>query len=91
MNRGREGQVGNMSRDIVEAEAAEVQDEEKFPFPLTAVDRYNLSLKDDDFEPHTWNELKQIIGTVISVTGSMEARLIVLSRQQARDTSKMAI
>jgi hypothetical protein len=32
------------------------------PFPLTAVDRSVLAMTDEDFHPHTWNELKQIIG-----------------------------
>lgn len=36
--------------------------EEEFPFPLTDVDRHNLSITDDQFKPHTWEELKQIIG-----------------------------
>ncbi|KAJ9627398.1 hypothetical protein H2204_009809 [Knufia peltigerae] len=31
------------------------------PFPLTALDREILSMSDDDFHPHTWEELKQII------------------------------
>lgn len=36
--------------------------EEELPFPLTAVDRHNLSITDEQFQPHTWEELKQIIG-----------------------------
>ncbi|KAI1433124.1 hypothetical protein GGR50DRAFT_538842 [Xylaria sp. CBS 124048] len=32
------------------------------PFPLTEVDRYVLSLTDDQYRPHDWKELKQIIG-----------------------------
>lgn len=36
--------------------------EEEFPFPLTSVDRYNLSITDAEYQPHTWAELKQIIG-----------------------------
>ena len=35
---------------------------EELPFPLTDVDRHNLSLTDAEFVPHTWDELKQIIG-----------------------------
>lgn len=34
------------------------------PFPLTALDRELLSMSNDDFHPHTWEELKQIIGMV---------------------------
>ncbi|KAK5079262.1 hypothetical protein LTR64_002316 [Lithohypha guttulata] len=34
---------------------------EVLPFPLTVVDRHNLSITDEQFEPHTWEELKQIV------------------------------
>ena len=40
----------------------EAATEEEYPFPLTDVDRHNLSLSDEQFKPHTWEELKQIIG-----------------------------
>ena len=36
--------------------------DEDFPFPLTAVDRHNLSITDAEYQPHTWEELKRIIG-----------------------------
>lgn len=36
--------------------------EEEFPFPLTDIDRHQLSINDDEFQPHTWEELKQTIG-----------------------------
>ena len=32
------------------------------PFPLTDTDRFNLAQTDDQFHPHDWEELKQIIG-----------------------------
>jgi hypothetical protein len=32
------------------------------PFALTAVDRAVLAMTDAEFHPHTWDELKQIIG-----------------------------
>lgn len=35
--------------------------EEEHPFPLTERDRYNLSITDAEYEPHTWEELKEII------------------------------
>ncbi|OQV00198.1 hypothetical protein CLAIMM_05730 [Cladophialophora immunda] len=31
------------------------------PFPLTAVDQSVLAMTDDQFHPHTWEELKQVI------------------------------
>lgn len=34
------------------------------PFPLTDKERYNLSLKDTEFHPHTWEELRVIIGVL---------------------------
>lgn len=42
--------------------AQEDEVEEESPFPLTYVDRYNLSITDAEFQPHTWEELKDIIG-----------------------------
>lgn len=36
--------------------------EESSPFRLTDTDRYNLSLTDAEFHPHTWEELKVTIG-----------------------------
>ena len=33
-------------------------------FDLTDKDRENLASKDEDFQPHTWTNLKHIIGTV---------------------------
>lgn len=36
------------------------------PFPLTTVDREQFALSDDEFKPHTWDELKQIIGAARS-------------------------
>lgn len=35
--------------------------QEETPFPLTDIDRYNLSITDDQFESHTWENLKEII------------------------------
>ena len=37
-------------------------DDPPSPFPLTAVDRSVLAMTDEEFHPHTWEELKQIIG-----------------------------
>jgi hypothetical protein len=37
------------------------------PFPLTAIDREQLALSDAEFEAHTWDELKQIIGLTNSL------------------------
>ena len=37
------------------------------PFPLTATDRKILALDDTEFQPHAWDELKQIIGLVTSI------------------------
>ena len=32
------------------------------PFPLTAIDRELLAMKDEDFHRITWDDVKQIIG-----------------------------
>ena len=34
---------------------------EEHPFPLTDTDRYVLSLTDDEYVQHGWEELKSII------------------------------
>ncbi|KAL8996758.1 MAG: hypothetical protein Q9188_006492 [Gyalolechia gomerana] len=45
--------------------ASEVQDEFEIPaFELTEKDRQNLARKDEDFQPHTWENLKQIIAKI---------------------------
>ena len=36
--------------------------DEEEPFPLTEVDRNVLSQTDEEFKPHSWEELNQIIG-----------------------------
>ena len=38
--------------------------EDELPFPLTDIDRAHLKLSDDEFEPHTWDQLKTIIGAL---------------------------
>lgn len=40
--------------------------EKSSPFALTDKDRYNLSLTDAEFKPHTWEDLKTIIGVLDS-------------------------
>lgn len=39
-------------------------DDDPPAFDLTDKDRDNLARKDEDFEPHTWTDLKHIIGLV---------------------------
>ena len=36
------------------------------PFPLTAIDRELLSMRDEDFHHITWKDLKSIIGMPIN-------------------------
>ena len=36
--------------------------EDELPFPLTDVDRAQLKLTDEEYAPHTWEELRQIVG-----------------------------
>lgn len=38
------------------------QDVDELPFELTTTDRQNLAQGDEKFQPHTWDELKDIIG-----------------------------
>jgi hypothetical protein len=35
---------------------------EDAPFPLTDVDRWVLSLTDEEFQYHDWEDLKMVIG-----------------------------
>jgi hypothetical protein len=35
---------------------------EEAPFPLTDVDKWVLSQTDEEYQYHTWDDLKQIIG-----------------------------
>lgn len=35
------------------------------PFPLTDVDKWVLSLTDEEYPYHDWEEMKQIIGRAI--------------------------
>lgn len=46
--------------------APEKAPEKEAPFPLTKVDKWVLSQTDDEYTPHTWDELREIIGTVRS-------------------------
>ncbi len=55
-------QEGGLESKMGVEENTEPFNEEEFPFPLTAVDRHNLSITDAEFKPHTWAELKHIIG-----------------------------
>lgn len=40
--------------------------EDELPFALTDIDRAHLRLTDDEFEPHTWDQLKTIVGALAS-------------------------
>ena len=37
------------------------------PFPLTETDKKLLALDDAEFQPHTWDEIKQIIGVTYTL------------------------
>lgn len=41
---------------------ADGQDVDDLPFELTVTDHQNLAQGDEKFQPHTWDELKEIIG-----------------------------
>lgn len=53
MGRGGAKDAGPHVEDKIEGEDS---------FSLTADDRHILSITDDEFQPHTWVDLKQIIG-----------------------------
>jgi hypothetical protein len=52
-----------MAEQRDKSEILDVKDEDA-PFPLTELDRIGLNQKDEDFKLHTWDDLKQIIGTI---------------------------
>ena len=55
-----------------------------YAFPLTAIDREILAMKDEDFALVTWEELKEIIGNFpIPLTMSLLYLLIHISRQSS--------
>ena len=35
---------------------------EEYPFPLTELDKQVLSQTDEEYEKHSWKELKEIVG-----------------------------
>ena len=35
------------------------------PFPLTDIDRWVLSQTDEEFQKHSWDQLREIIGKVL--------------------------
>ena len=41
---------------------AAIQEMEDMPFDLTETDHENLAQGDEKFRPHTWGELKDIVG-----------------------------
>lgn len=67
--------------------AQEGQDEEDIPaFELTEKDCQNLARKDEDFQPHTWENLKQIIGNLtppLSAMNKISLQLTHVSHQRS--------
>jgi hypothetical protein len=41
---------------------------EDSPFPLTDTDKYVLSLTDEEYQYHYWDELREIIGKSIYIS-----------------------
>lgn len=41
--------------------AGDMLDGVTLPFPLTVIDREVLSQSDEEFQPHSWEELKEIV------------------------------
>ena len=64
-------------------------DEDSPAFNLTEKDRENLARKDEDFEPHTWDNLKQIIGTVN--LSAPDVKLTRSSKQSSRQSTTLAV
>lgn len=78
---------GTMKEDLV----TEI-DLETTTLPLTAVDREILSMKDEDYHRHTWEDLKEIIGR--SSPGEsfhLVSHPCILSKQLPRNIEKTAL
>jgi len=50
------------TQEELEQHDKEKLDKQPPPFPLTERDKWLLSISDDEFTPHSWDNLKQIIG-----------------------------
>lgn len=50
--------------------------------PLTAIDREILGMKDEDYHRHTWEDLKEIIGSYPHSRGTRMAILIPTRQDQ---------
>lgn len=46
----------------------ETKEPEEFPFELTKTDLENLAGGDEKFQPHNWEDLKHIIGSIYLVS-----------------------
>jgi hypothetical protein len=57
-----------LTEALLEAVMTIGQQDAPLPFNLTDLDRQILAQTDDEFQPHSWDELKQIIGKSIRVT-----------------------
>lgn len=53
------------------------QQQEEAPFPLTDTDKWLLSITDEEYPYHTWDELKRIIGGWKSLLSRLEFVLFV--------------
>ena len=63
--------------------------EKDAPFPLTDVDKWVLSQKDEDFHLHDWHELREIIGELkISPTSSLFVHLLKCLLPQAESIAQ---
>jgi hypothetical protein len=65
---------------------------EEAPFPLTDIDKWVLSLSDEEYQYHTWDELRDIIVRhVLRVDDVLELIDATAGVQQALDSQKKAI
>lgn len=51
------------------------------PFNLTELDHRILAQTDEEFQPHTWDELRQIIGELLSGLGGVRSKAPTSSTQ----------
>lgn len=58
------------------------------PFNLTDLDREILAQTDEQFQPHTWEELRQIIGKFPTSMGDVRSKAPTSSTQIGRSEAE---
>lgn len=58
------------------------------PFNLTELDHQILAQTDEEFQPHTWDELRHIIGELLLGLGGVRSKAPTSSTQTGRSEAE---